>query len=529
MTAPFTMPQAVADGFLDARAALMLSQSAHSADGTTSAAASVPPANLLAEWLPDALGAHRPPAGSKRRLGAPAAPGNTAHKRRDKGKAATPTSPKGAGKGKGKGPAHRVELAVIDVSDVDDPVVAAASSVVVIPDDSDVEIVEASEDNFSGAASRHVPTAQLRGLVASSKRTERGVLQTVKLMEQNKKEMTLLRADARGMRGLMALMQDQIADVAERSERVKGSNQAVSLGMASILEKLGMPGVAVRAGLGGNGQGGAAAGAAGPAGLVPGAAGAVLDAEAAPQTPLAPWSAELKDVYVADHLSRWCASIDGTYVYDAAAASCKHLVEVCVKYFGVNEAEASTKVMGTFLFPAAVTTSNPSGRSPQRMVKYYRRPLAHERARAKDAFVVAWVKEMVLLGALGELAAAGVGEPSLMEEGVIEQLEHERFWRGTHGKRAFIAGIAAVDKELDGNTGWLIKGTPEQPADFWRVSVPHVAFFNLAVRLLFSLYAGAMRAWQSWWDEWLVDVLRGGGEWEFGGGRGAVCLVTGAF
>jgi len=119
------------------------------------------------ERLPAALTAPKPPVGSKRRLERAAASGSSDHKRH----------------GKGKGPAVRKEMAVIDVSDADEPAAARANSLVVIPDDSDVEVVDPSDDNISGAASRRVPTAQLRGIVTSSKRVEKGVLQVAKLAE----------------------------------------------------------------------------------------------------------------------------------------------------------------------------------------------------------------------------------------------------------------------------------------------------------------------------------------------------------
>ena len=408
------------------------------------------------------------------------------------------------GMGKGKGAPERKVLAVIDVSDADDPVALGASPVVVIADDSDVEEVDPSDGTFSGAGSRRVPTAQLRGIFASSKRTEKGLLQTVKLAEQNKKEMALLRADARGMRGLMAQMQDQMADVAERSERVKTSNQAVSMGMASLLKTLGIPGVTAAAGVGGSADGGAVGsavggavgvtvggGRVGPVGLVAGADGM----GAAPtRIELAPWSAELKDAYMAEHVTRWCASTDGKYVYDAASIFFDHLVEVTGDYFGIETEEAAAKVMRTFIFPAAVTAANPSDRSAQRMPKYFRRPLAHQRTHDKEIFVEAWVKEMMLLGALGALSAAGT--PAYTVDSVVEELLHDRLWRGTKGKRAFIAGLVAVDKDHDGKTGWFVKGTPEHPVDYWRLSVPHAAFFNLAVRCPLSVSAGVVSLWK---------------------------------
>jgi len=427
------------------------------------------------ERLPAAPTAPKPPVGSKRRLERAAAFGSSDHKRH----------------GKGKGPAVRKEMAVIDVSDADEPAAAGANSLVVIPDDSDVEVVDPSDDNISGAASRRVPKTQLRGIVTSSKRVEKGVLQLAKLAEQNKKEMTLLRAEARGMRGLLAQVQDQMADVAERSERVKTSNQAVSLGMASILEKLEMPDVADGDGLGGGARdeavgGTGSGGRAGPAGVVP----SPLGANAPPHIELAPWSAELKDVYMAEHVTRLCASTDGKYVYDAAPASCEHLVQMSSAFFGIGMDAASAKVMRTFLFRAAVTAANPSGRSAQRMLKYFRRPLAHQRAHCKKVFVEAWVKEMILLGALGEMTAAGT--PAFTVDGIVEQLEHDRFWRATNGKRAFIVGLAAVDKDLAEKTGWFVKGTPENPADFWHLSVPHAAFFHLAVRCVIFFCAGGV-------------------------------------
>jgi len=185
-------------------------------------------------------------------------------------------------------------------------------------------------------------------------------------------------------------------------------------------------------------------------------------------------------VLMATHIDRWCASKDGEYVNDSASASAVHLSEVFAEFFDIGEDEADAKVMQTFMFPAAVTTSNPSGRSAKTCTVYYRRPVAHFRSRVRTAFSDGWMLWMHEHRGIGKLSDKGV--PVWTVDEIVGELENERFWRATENKGAWVAGIKSVDKELGGRTGWFVAGTADDPASHWKCSVPHAAFFNMAVR-----------------------------------------------
>jgi len=112
-------------------------------------------------------------------------------------------------------------------------------------------------------------------------------MQTLRLIEQNKKDMDVLRANARGMRGLLGLVQYQVADAAERTERMMTSNNVVVRTMADTLDRLSVPGAVVSAGAGDGTLVGAVA--------VHGAPGAVGSGEGGPGViPPAPWSADVR-------------------------------------------------------------------------------------------------------------------------------------------------------------------------------------------------------------------------------------------
>jgi len=185
-------------------------------------------------------------------------------------------------------------------------------------------------------------------------------------------------------------------------------------------------------------------------------------------------------VLMATHVDRFCTSKDGEYVNDSASASAVHLSEVFADFFDIGEDEADAKVMQTFMFPTTVTTSNPSGRSAKTCTVYYRRPIAHFRSRVRTAFADGWMLWMHEHRGIGKLSDKGV--PVWTVDEIVGELENERFRRATENKGARVAGVKAVDKELGGRTGWFVAGTADDPASHLKCSVPHAAFFNMAVR-----------------------------------------------
>jgi len=174
-----------------------------------------------------------------------------------------------------------MDIAVIDVTDSD------GDDAIVFVSDGDETDPAPAEDGMDCDGARLVPSVQLRGIVACCKRVEKGLMQTVRLIEKNKKDMDVLRADARGMRGLLGLVQDQVADAAERTERMMTSNKVVVRTMADILDKLSVPGAVAAAGAGdGTLVGGVA---------VQGTPGAAGSGEGGPVViPSAPWSADVR-------------------------------------------------------------------------------------------------------------------------------------------------------------------------------------------------------------------------------------------
>jgi len=114
--------------------------------------------------------------------------------------------------------------------------------------------------------------------------------------------------------------------VADSSERMIYSNQRVSVGMMFILDKLRITCAALNAsaativGYTACGGSSASTGGGGADCFGPGARSSGAS-DATPGAFKAPRSAEVKDAYVADLFSRWCALTDREDVYDSVLTS----------------------------------------------------------------------------------------------------------------------------------------------------------------------------------------------------------------
>jgi len=187
-----------------------------------------------------------------------------------------------------------------------------------------------------------------------------------------------------------------------------------------------------------------------------------------------------QEMYVADWVILFCKSTNGKYVYDDSAAACNHLSTVMQLFFGVKKEEADIRVATEYMFPAAVTASNPTGKAKLRASRYFRRPIAHWRGRMKVVALEAYLLHLNRTAGVGTMTERDT--VALSEDDVINLLENDVFWRGNSGKGGVCAALAALHKEMGEAKGWFVACTPENPASYMRVSVPTLALVHFWVR-----------------------------------------------